>query len=113
MIIDLNNHFFQSFLEQPEYLRIQKKHFPPIIRDKYRHDELVVEGGYVYCKLRQGFYGLKQAARLARDQLIQHLGHFGYKPCKHVSNVWGHTMRPTKFCLCVDDFGVKYFHSWT
>ena len=23
--------------------------------------------------------------------------------------MWGHATRKTKFCLCVDDFGVKYF----
>ena len=23
--------------------------------------------------------------------------------------MWGHTTKKTKFCLCVDDFGIKYF----
>ena len=54
-------------------------------------------------------YGLKQAARLARDQLVKHLQPFGYSPSKHAQNIWVHETRPTKFCLCVDDFGVEYF----
>ena len=54
-------------------------------------------------------YCLKQAARLARDQPIKTLAPFGYHPCKHAPNLWTHTSRPTKFCLCVDDFGIKHY----
>ena len=54
-------------------------------------------------------YGLKQAAKLARDQLIKTLAPFGYHPTTQSHNIWEHTTRRTKFCLCVDDFGIKYF----
>ena len=27
--------------------------------------------------------------------------------------MWKHKSRPIIFCLCVDDFGVKYFHKHT
>ena len=53
-------------------------------------------------------YGLKQAARLARDQLISHLAPYGYYPSSLAPNIWIHKDRGIKFCLCVDDFGVKY-----
>ena len=33
---------------------------------------------------------------------------YGYAPSKPAPNIWTHTIRPTKFSLCVDDFGVKY-----
>ena len=52
---------------------------------------------------------MKQAAKLARDQLINHLKPYGYYPTKEAQNIWAHVSRPTKFCLCVDDFGIKYF----
>ena len=55
-------------------------------------------------------YGLKQAARLAYDDLVQHLGKYGYSPDKICQNIWSHKSRKTKFCLCVDDFVVKYFN---
>ena len=55
-------------------------------------------------------YGLKQAVRLACDKLIKILAPFGYAPCKHAPNLWSHESKPTKFCLCVDDFGIKYFN---
>ena len=32
-----------------------------------------------------------------------------YLSSRNTPNVWIHNTRPTKFCLCVDDFGVTYF----
>ena len=54
-------------------------------------------------------YGLKQAACLAYDSLKLHLKKYGYSPDKYARDIWSHKTRPTKFCLCVDDFGVQYF----
>ena len=54
-------------------------------------------------------YGLRQAARLAYDDLKQHLKKCGYTPDKLATNIWKHETRKTKFCLCVDSFGVQYF----
>ena len=48
-------------------------------------------------------YGLKQAARLAYDDLVVHLGKNGYSPDKICPNIWTHKTHKTKFCLCVDD----------
>ena len=107
--LDIKDHFLQSILVDPEYLRIHNKYFLEDIRKKYNINAIVAPDGYVYCKIKRGIYGLKQAARLARDQLIQHMKPYGYAPDKHAPNIWTHTTRPTKFCLCVDDFGVKYF----
>ena len=38
-----------------------------------------------------------------------HLSHHGYFPDKIATNIWSHKERETKFCLCVDDFGVQSF----
>ena len=54
-------------------------------------------------------YGLKQAAILAYEQLVTNLKQHGYRPLPHTTGMWEHVTRPTKFCLCVDDFGIKYF----
>ena len=53
-------------------------------------------------------YGLKQAAILAYDQLVKNLEQDGYSPCPVSVGIWKHKTRATKFCLCVDDFGIKY-----
>ena len=54
-------------------------------------------------------YGLKQAAKLGREAIIKILKPYGYDPDRMDPNIWKHKTRPTKFCLCIDDFGVKYF----
>ena len=53
-------------------------------------------------------YGLKQAAVLAYNNLQANLHPFGYTPVIGTVRVWQHKTRPTIFCLCVDDFGIKY-----
>ena len=55
-------------------------------------------------------YGLKQAALLAFEQLKKNLAPRGYEPIPHTDGMWRHKTRATKLCLCVDDFGVKYFN---
>ena len=54
-------------------------------------------------------YGLKQAALLAYNHLKENLAQDGYYPIIGTLGLWKHKTRPTKFCVCVDDFGIKYF----
>ena len=107
--LDIKDHFLQSHLPEPEYMRIHSKYFFSDIRQKYDIDNIIDKDGYVYCKIIKGMYGLKQAAKLGRENIIKVLQPFGYEPDPMSPNIWTHTTRPTKFCLCVDDFGVKYF----
>jgi hypothetical protein len=53
-------------------------------------------------------YGLPQAGRLTNNDLITHLNHHGYRQCTRTTGLFTHSHRPIKFCLVVDDFGVKY-----
>ena len=46
---------------------------------------------------------------IAYQKLVKDLAPHGYHPCKYSLGLWYHDTLPTKFCLCVDDFGVKYF----
>ena len=107
LTLDIKDFFLQSNLDDPEYIRILFKYFPPDIRQKYNISSLVAPDGYVYCKIKKGMYGLKQAARLARDQLKAHLAPFGYYPSTLAPNIWVHQNRSIKFCLGVDDVGGK------
>ena len=95
-------------MENCEYMKIHEKYFLDDIRKKYKIDEKI-HNNYVYCKIKRGMYGLKQAARLAYDKLKEHLAKYGYFPDKLAQNIWYHETKRTKFCLCVDDFGVQYF----
>ena len=109
MSLDIKDYFLQSMLQEAEYMRIHGKYFLKDIREKYDIDSIISPDGFVYCKIKRGMYGLKETARLARDQLIENLKPFGYSPSVEAPNIWVHNTRRTKFCLCVDDFGVKYF----
>ena len=64
--------------------------------------------GFIYFKIIKGTYGLKQAAILAYNQLKTNLAKHGYFPIPHTVGMWKHRTRQTKFCLCVDDFGIQY-----
>ena len=107
--VDIKDFFLQTIMEIPEYMRIHSKYFTDPIRKKYNIDSKIAEDNYVYCKIKRGMYGLKQAARLAYDLLKTRLAPFGYYPDMVCPNVWKHKSRPTTFILCVDDFGIKYF----
>ena len=55
-------------------------------------------------------YDLKQAAIIAFDNLVRNLKQFGYYSVQVTTYIWRHKTRQTIFCLCVDDFGVKFFN---
>lgn len=96
-------------MSRPEYTRIPLRHIPAHIIKQYNPMPLVHKG-FVYIKIKRGMYGFKQAAILAFDQLKANLAPLGYYPDKLSPGIWKHTIRRTRFCLCVDDFGVKYYN---
>ena len=96
-------------MARPEYMRVHYRHIPQDIRIRYNLDAKVNQHGYLYIKIKKGMYGLKQAAILAYDYIKNHLGKFGYHPVQGTVGLWTHDTRNIQFCLCVDDFGVKYF----
>ena len=55
-------------------------------------------------------YGLKHASVLAYQNLIKLLTDGGYQHIVGSLGMWKHKTRQTIFCLCVDDFGVKYYN---
>ena len=108
MSCDLKDFFLATPMKKPEYMRIRWQHIPEDIRQKYDlYDK--VDNGYVYVLIKRDMYGLKQAAILAYDHLINNLSQHGYSPVPHTLGIWHHKTLRTKFCLCVDDFGVKYY----
>ena len=108
MSADIKDFFLLSEMSEYEYIRIPFKWIPEEIRLQYGLYDKVSSDGYVYCEVRKGMYGLKQAARLAFDRLVTKLAPYGYKPDRYAPGFWTHHTRPTVFSLCVDDFGIKY-----
>ena len=59
-------------------------------------------------KIKKGMYGLKQAAILTYQTVFKLLTGTGYVPIIVSLGLLKHTTKSIQFCLCVDDFGVKY-----
>ena len=108
MTADIKDFFLASPMADPEFMRILLKHIPEDIIIQYNLRAMVDENGYVYIKIAKGMYGLKQAAILAYTKFISIFKPFGYHPIPHTVGMWQHKTRKTNFCLCVDDFGIKY-----
>ena len=64
--------------------------------------------GCIYIRIDKGMYGLPQAGILANILLEKRLARHGYFKCQHTPGLWKHRIRPIKFALVVDDFGVEY-----
>jgi len=109
LTLDIKDFYLQTILHEKEYMKIHSKYFSDKFRKIYSLHNKINKDGYVYCEIRKGMYGLKQAAILAYKQLLTNLKKHGYSPCEGSSGIWRHATRKTKFALCVDDFGVKYF----
>ena len=107
---DVKDFFLASPMARPEYMRVLLKHFPADIVRRYNLTNIVTKNGYIFIKIKKGMYGLKQAAVLAYNELVKNLTPFGYFPIDTTNGLWAHKTRKTKFCLCVDDFGVKTYN---
>ena len=89
-----------------EYMKMHLSKFPDEIIEEYQLNSIATPDGWVYMEIRKGMPGLKQAGRIANDQLTEHLAKFGYHPQKLTPSLWTHATRPIDFI--VDNFLVKY-----
>ena len=108
MSMDIKDFFLCSSMKSPEYMRIHRKHIPTDIFLRYNLQSKL-HNDFVYVQINKGIYGLPQAAILAYEQLCSHLAEAGYHPIIGTNGMFKHETRATIFCLCVDDFGIKYF----
>ncbi len=108
LTIDIKDFFLSSLMPQPEYMKMHWDEIPPDIQTQYSLRSMVDSDGYVHFRINKGMYGLKQAAILAYNQLKTNLAPHGYRPIPNSVGMWTHDSKPIQFCLCVDDFGIKY-----
>ena len=95
-------------MEKPEYIRIHKKYFSPSFIKAYKLQDKISHDNHIYCRVKKGMYGLKQAAILAYKLLVKRLEINGYYPIPLTNGLFAHRQLPTKYSLCVDDFWIKY-----
>ena len=72
--------------------------------------EFIDKDGYVYCEIREGVYGLKEAGCVAFHNLVNNLAPFGCEPMPCTPGLWSHITRCTTFTFAVDDFCIKHFN---
>lgn len=109
--IDLKDFYLNTPMtpDQYAYMRIPVKVIPKDIIELYNLTPLIHKD-HVYVVIKKGMYGLKQAGRIANNQLTVFLAAHGYRPCSVTAGLWTHDTRPIQFTLVVDDFGVKYIN---
>ena len=90
-------------------MRVPIRYSPADIVEQYQLNKIGTRDGYIYVEIHKGVYGLKNAAILAYKNLKKNLLPFGYVPVEGTADLWRNLERRTKFCVCVDDFGIKYF----
>ena len=67
----------------------------------------IVHNVWVYIKIKQGMYGLKESGVLANKLLKEQLSTYGYYKCNYTPVLYKNFWRTIVFSLVVDDFGVK------
>ena len=90
-------------------MKVPYKYFLADIKIRYNLDKSV-HNSYVYIKIQKGIYGLKQAVVLAYTQVSNLLKKSGYQPIIRLLGMWKYHTRNTISCLCVDDFGIRYYN---
>ena len=91
-------------------MRIHTKYFTEELRKEYNMDGFIYKDGYVYCEIRKGVYGLKEAGCVASQNLVNNLAPFGYEPMPCTPGLWRHNTHRTTFTLAVYDFGITHFN---
>ena len=106
----IQHYFLATPMARPEFMKVRYKHIPDNIRFQYKlHDKLSSQD-YIYIRINKGMYGLKKSAILAYENLKQSLTPHSYVPIIGTAGICAKKTHPTKFCLCVDNFGIKYFN---
>ena len=90
MCTDIHDLYYNTPTVDFEYRKLPLCMFSQEIVEQYNLKECVVADGYVYMETRKGMPGLKQAGRLASDQLINNLTRNGYAPVPHILPLWRH-----------------------
>ena len=99
MCADIKDHFLATLMARPEYMRVKYRHFSPDIRETYNLKIIQTPDEYIYIKIRQGMYDLRQVVILAYDHLRKCLAPHGYSPVVGTVGVWKHENHPMRLCL--------------
>ena len=109
MSADIKDHFLAIPMDKPEHMKTKCKCLPEDIRKRHNQHTKATNNDCICIRIKKGMPELKQVALLAHQHLRNCLKPYGYEPIPGTSGSWKHCSRPTMFCLCVDDFGIKHW----
>ena len=93
------NYFLNNPVSRFKYMKIPLKWIPQYITNQYSIIYLLDTYGFVYFDICNGMYGLKKAACIDFEHLVQLLKYHGYYTLRSNPRIWYHETLPTKF-LC-------------
>ncbi len=106
--MDIKNFYLCTPMRKCEYMQLKLSNMPGNVIAHYHLLDIATPNGYVYCKIRQGMYGLPQARIIAQELLAKRLKEHGYTQSETAPGLMTHEWHPITFFFIVDDFGVKY-----
>ncbi len=106
--MDIKNFYLCTPMTRYEYMQLKLSNMLDDVIAHYHLHNIATPNGYVYCKIRQGMYGLPQAGIIAQELSAKRLKEHGYTQSKTTPRLWTHEWHPITFSLVVDNFGVKY-----
>jgi hypothetical protein len=69
--MDIKNFYLCTPMMRYEYMQLKLSHMPDNVIAHYHLQDIATINGYVYCKIRQGMYGLPQAGIIAQEPLAK------------------------------------------
>ena len=106
---DISNMYLNTPLNRFEYMHISYSNYLPDIIPHYNLASKIATS-FIYIEIRGAMYGLKQAGKLANQQLEKVLATGEYFPSKYTPGMYLHETHPISFTLVVNEFGVKYIN---
>jgi hypothetical protein len=76
--MDIKKFYLCTPMARYEYMRLKLADMPKDVIKHYCLCDIAMPDGYVYCKIRQGMYGLTQAGIIAQELLAKRLKKHGY-----------------------------------
>ena len=100
---DIKDFYLNTTMKRYEYMKLRLEIIPDKIIQQYSLNDIATDG-WVSIKIRKEMYGIKQAGKLANEQLKEHLAEFGYTLALMTPGLWRHATNGIIFSLCVDAF---------
>ena len=110
MSVDISDFYLSHDIDRPEFMWILRKDIPDSIMEEFDLHRYL-DGDRILLEILKGMYGLKQAGRIANDNLVPLLEKSGFMQAPLSPGIFRHIDNGVTFALVVDDFGIKYTDS--